>query len=71
MTEGSCIDYCGLTDIMLKNRYPLPLISFSFNLLQGAKVFTKLDLHNNHYLVRISEEDLWKYYCTHCSRPFL
>lgn len=40
-----CIDYRGLNDITNKNRYPLPLISSVFELLQGVSVFSKLDLH--------------------------
>ena len=38
-----CIDYRGLNNITIKNRYPLPLMSSAFELLQGAKVFTKLE----------------------------
>ena len=30
--------------IMVKNKYPLPLISELVNKLQGAKYFTKLDV---------------------------
>ncbi len=55
-----CIDYRGLNDITIRNRYPLPLMSSAFELLQGAKVFTKLDLRNAYYLVRIREGDEWK-----------
>ncbi|KAI7791583.1 hypothetical protein IRJ41_025951 [Triplophysa rosa] len=55
-----CIDYRGLNDITIKNRYPLPLMSSAFELLQGAKVFTKLDLRNAYHLVRIREGDEWK-----------
>lgn len=33
-----CIDYRGLNDITVKNRYPLPLMSSAFELLQGARV---------------------------------
>ena len=55
-----CIDYRGLNNITIKNRYPLPLISFAFELLQGATVFTKLDLRNAYHLVRIREGDEWK-----------
>lgn len=29
-----CIDYRGLNDITTKNRYPLPLMSTAFELLQ-------------------------------------
>ena len=55
-----CIDYRGLNDITVKNRYPLPLMSSAFELLQGASVFTKLDLRNAYHLVRIREGDEWK-----------
>ena len=55
-----CIDYRGLNDITIRNRYPLPLISSAFELLQGATIFTKLDLRNAYHLVRIREGDEWK-----------
>ena len=55
-----CIDYRGLNDVTVKNRYPLPLMSSAFELLQGATVFTKLDLRNAYHLVRIREGDEWK-----------
>lgn len=55
-----CIDYRGLNDITVKNRYALPLISSALGLLQGAKVFSKLDLRNAYHLVRIREGDEWK-----------
>lgn len=35
----------GLNNITVKNRYRLPLITSAFELLQGATIFTKLDLH--------------------------
>lgn len=55
-----CIDYRGLNEITVKNRYPLPLMSSAFELLQDAKVFTKLDLRNAYHLVRIRDGDEWK-----------
>jgi hypothetical protein len=48
-----CIDYRGLNNITVKNTYPLPLMSSAFERLQGASVFTKLDLRNAYHLVRI------------------
>lgn len=51
--------YRGLNDITVKNRYPLPLMT-TFELLQGASVFAKLDLRNAYHLVRIREGDQWK-----------
>eukprot|EP00066_Takifugu_rubripes_P017527 XP_011606793.1 PREDICTED: uncharacterized protein LOC105417071 [Takifugu rubripes] len=55
-----CIDYRGLNEITMKNRYPLPLVASAFEMLKGATVFTKLDLRNAYHLVRIREGDEWK-----------
>ncbi|KAG1935767.1 retrotransposable element [Pimephales promelas] len=55
-----CIDYRGLNNITIKNTYPLPLMSSAFERLQGASIFTKLDLRNAYHLVRIREGDEWK-----------
>ncbi len=55
-----CIDYRGLNSITVKNTYSLPLMSSAFESLQGASFFTKLDLRNAYYLVRIREGDEWK-----------
>ena len=46
--------------MMVRNRYPLPLMDTAFKLLQGATIFTKLDLRNAYHLVRIKEGDEWK-----------
>uniref|UniRef100_A0A8C7Y9I5 Gypsy retrotransposon integrase-like protein 1 n=1 Tax=Oryzias sinensis TaxID=183150 RepID=A0A8C7Y9I5_9TELE len=55
-----CIDYRGLNEITVRNRYPLPLMSSAYELLQGARIFTKLDLRNAYHLVRIRAGDEWK-----------
>ncbi|KAI2653739.1 Transposon Tf2-9 polyprotein [Labeo rohita] len=55
-----CIDYRGLNNIIVKNTYPLPLMSSAFERLQGASIFTKLDLRNTYHLVRIRKGDEWK-----------
>uniref|UniRef100_A0A8C6M011 ribonuclease H n=1 Tax=Nothobranchius furzeri TaxID=105023 RepID=A0A8C6M011_NOTFU len=55
-----CIDYRGLNQITVKNRYPLPLLSSTFEPVQDATIFTKLDLHNAYHLVRVKEGDEWK-----------
>ncbi len=44
-----CIDYQGLNEITVKNKYPLPLIDSAFGPLHV--IFTKLDL----YLVCVKE----------------
>ena len=55
-----CVDYRGLNKITRKNRYPLPLINEILDRLSGAKVFTKLDLRDAYYRIRIQEGDEWK-----------
>ena len=46
-------DYRSLNDITIKNVYPLPLISDLIEKLQGATVFTKLDVRAGYNDVRI------------------
>lgn len=39
---GPCIDYSGLNNIKVKkNKYPLLLLTATFELHQGATIFTK------------------------------
>ena len=59
-TLRPCIDYRGLNEITIKNKYPLPLIELSFEPLCHARVFSKLDLRNAYHLVRIRRGDEWK-----------
>lgn len=59
-TLRPCIDYRGLNNITVKNKYPLPLIDSAFNFLHGSTIFTKLDLRNAYHLVRIKDGDEWK-----------
>ena len=56
-TLRPCIDFRGLNDITVKNKYPLPLIDSAFGFLHQATIFSKLDLRNAYHLVRIKE---WK-----------
>jgi hypothetical protein len=54
------IDYRALNKITVKNRYPLPRIEDLFDGLQGAKVFSSLDLQSGYHQVRIAAEDVPK-----------
>jgi hypothetical protein len=38
------VDYRALNLATVKNRYPFPLISAKLDLVQGARIFMKLDL---------------------------
>ncbi|ESK89508.1 hypothetical protein Moror_16078 [Moniliophthora roreri MCA 2997] len=50
-------DYQELNKGMIKNAYPLPLISDLLDKLKGAEIFTKLDLRNGYNNVRIKDRD--------------
>ena len=54
------IDYRGLNSITIKNCYPLPLISELLDRLNGATIFSKIDLKDAYYQIQIKEGDKWK-----------
>jgi hypothetical protein len=51
------VNYRGLNKVTIKNRYPLPLISELLDRLGHVKVFTKLNLRDAYYRLRIKEGD--------------
>jgi len=54
------MDYHNLNDQMIKNNYPLPLITELINNMRSKKVFTKMDLRWGFNNVRIKEGNEWK-----------
>ncbi|KAL0541655.1 hypothetical protein IC582_021709 [Cucumis melo] len=55
-----CIDYRELNKVTVKNRYPLPRIDDLFDQLQGATVFSKIDLRLGYHQLRIKDGDVPK-----------
>jgi hypothetical protein len=55
-----CVDYRGLNAITIKNRYPLPLITEIMDRVTGAQYFSKIDLKDAYYRLRIKPGDEWK-----------
>lgn len=52
-----CVDYQALNKLTIKNKYPLPLIANSFDRLVEVGYFTKLDLRQGYYQIRIALGD--------------
>jgi hypothetical protein len=52
-----CINYRDINCKTIKNRYPLPLIQETLDLLARARVYTKLDMMGVYNLVQVKEGD--------------
>lgn len=50
-----CVDYRALNKKIIKDRYPLPLIDDQLDALQGARVFSTLDLQDGFFHVELDE----------------
>ena len=55
-----CVNYQGLNNLTIKNRYLLPLIAKSLDQLGWAKQFTQFDLTSVYHWIRIKEGNEWK-----------
>jgi hypothetical protein len=54
------VDYHGINEGTIKNRYPLPLMQDTLMNLSRAKWFTKLDIRGAYNLIRMVEGEEWK-----------
>jgi len=55
-----CVDYRQLNEITIKDRTPLPLIGESLDQLSSATIYTKFDIRDAYYNLRIAKGDKWK-----------
>ena len=55
-----CGDYKRLNDITTPDRYPVPHIQDFSSLLEGSKIFSKIDLKRGYHQIPVAEEDIKK-----------
>jgi hypothetical protein len=59
-TQRMCVDYRSLNEVTIKNMYPLPRIEDLFDQMNGASVFSKIDLRSGYHQLKIRESDIPK-----------
>ena len=55
-----CVDFRALNKQTVKNRYAIPRAEELFDRLQGASVFSKIDLESGYWQIRVEENDVPK-----------
>jgi hypothetical protein len=55
-----CVDYRGLNEVTVKNKYSLPRIDELFDQLCGVFVFSKVDLWSGYHQRKMRESDIPK-----------
>jgi hypothetical protein len=55
-----CVDYRGLNELTIKDRYPLPLIKETLRNMASARWFTKLDIIAAFHKIRVQPGEEWK-----------
>jgi hypothetical protein len=52
------VDYRSLSDVTVKNKYPLPRIEDLFDQMRGARVFSNIDLRSGYHQMKIMPSDI-------------
>ena len=55
-----CVDYRALNKMTVKNRFPIPRIDDVLDRVQGASIFSHIDLTSGYHQALIHPQDIYK-----------